>query len=343
MVGGLPRDGGDDSWAAQSRPPGGQGDEVQHTAMGDRSHRAPAQRGREAIRPVAVGIVTAPQSHPFTLRIFLPDGDPAGLRLVDKSQWTGCGLVCPRALFPAAKSREELGRAGVYVLVGPSEDSDLPTIYIGQGDPVRSRLEHHYATRDFWTWAVVFVSKDGSLNTAHVQYLEARLIQRARDVRRANLENQNTPREPTLAEAERMDVESFLADMLSLLPVLGLSVFEPTPAAAAGRSALALQSQKATARGYDSPQGFVVTAGSEAAPTSAPSARGLLSGLRKDLLAQGVLTVEGDHLVFAQDYVFSSPSTAAGVVLGREANGRTAWKDEQGRTLREIQEAESAG
>jgi len=44
---------------------------------------------------------------------------------------------------------------------------------------------------------------------------------------------------------------------------------------------------------------------------------------------------------FTQDYSFSSPSTAAAVVLGRSANGRIEWKDAQGRTLKELQEAEA--
>lgn len=39
---------------------------------------------------------------------------------------------------------------------------------------------------------------------------------------------------------------------------------------------------------------------------------------------------------------FSAPSTAAAVVLGRGANGRTEWKGADGRTLKEIQEAEAA-
>jgi hypothetical protein len=43
---------------------------------------------------------------------------------------------------------------------------------------------------------------------------------------------------------------------------------------------------------------------------------------------------------FAQDYVFSSPSTAAAVVLGRSANGRIEGKDAQGRTLKALQEKE---
>jgi len=286
--------------------------------------------------------MTAPSSRPFSLQIFLPQGDPAGLRVVEKSLWTGRGLVFPRASFPAVKSRKEFERPGVYVLVGPDEAGDNPTIYVGQGDLVRLRLEQHYANKDFWTWAVAFVSKDEWLNTARAQYLEAGLLQRARETRRAKLDNQNSPRPPALAEAERADAESFLADVLSLLPVLGLTVFESARGAGPARM-LTLRSQKVIAQGYDSPQGFVVATGSQAMLTTAPAASARLISLREELQARGVLVSQEERLGFAQDYVFSSPSTAAGVVLGREANGRTEWRDAAGRTLRQIQEAESGG
>ena len=39
------------------------------------------------------------------------------------------------------------------------------------------------------------------------------------------------------------------------------------------------------------------------------------------------------------DHLFSSPSTAAACFLARSANGRTEWKDSEGRTLRDIQES----
>ena len=42
------------------------------------------------------------------------------------------------------------------------------------------------------------------------------------------------------------------------------------------------------------------------------------------------------------DYTFNSPSTAAGVMLGRSANGRVEWKDATGRTLKDLQTAASA-
>ena len=35
-------------------------------------------------------------SHPYSIRIFLPGGDPAGLRTIETSNWTGAGLVIPR-------------------------------------------------------------------------------------------------------------------------------------------------------------------------------------------------------------------------------------------------------
>lgn len=42
-------------------------------------------------------------SKPYSIRIFLPGGDPDGLRLIEKSNWSGVGLVIPRVLFADAR------------------------------------------------------------------------------------------------------------------------------------------------------------------------------------------------------------------------------------------------
>jgi hypothetical protein len=99
--------------------------------------------------------MTSTARHGFTIRIFLADGTSEGLRIVEKSNWTGLGVVCPRSQFTHAKLRDEFGKAGVYVLRGPSESGDLPTVYIREGDPARPRLEQHFAKKDFWTSLVV--------------------------------------------------------------------------------------------------------------------------------------------------------------------------------------------
>jgi hypothetical protein len=88
-------------------------------------------------------------------------------------------------------------------------------IYIGEGDPVKPRLESHFSNKDFWTRAVFFVAGAGQLNKAHVQFLESQLIQRAKDAKRMRLENIKSENEPTLSEADRADMLVFLDHMLS--------------------------------------------------------------------------------------------------------------------------------
>ncbi|HEX7379676.1 MAG TPA: GIY-YIG nuclease family protein [Pirellulales bacterium] len=212
---------------------------------------------------------------PFSIRIFVPDGDPDGLRLVEKSNWTGVGVVFNRTNYKEVVGRLEFDKTGVYVLFGSEQDSILPTIYVGEGDPVKDRLNQHYSKKDFWDSAVFFVSKDNSLNKAHVKYLESKLLELARFAKQSKIDNAHPSWPPTLSEAETADVESFLLDMMSIFPLLG----------------------------------------------------------------QGVIQENGQHLAFTQDQVFNSPSTAAGIILGRAANGRIEWKAKDGRTLKDIQSA----
>src|SRR6266576_3869805 len=70
---------------------------------------------------------------PYTIRIFVPDGDPEGLRIIDRMNWTGLGIVFPRESWSKIRQRLDFGKPGVYILVGyVSEEDDLPTLYIGQ-------------------------------------------------------------------------------------------------------------------------------------------------------------------------------------------------------------------
>ena len=283
---------------------------------------------------------------PFSLRIFVADGDPDGLRLVERTNWVGKAIVFPRALLPKIKQRAELNQTGVYLLLGPREDGEGEMLYIGEGDPVRPRLESHYAQKDFWNRAVCFVAAPGQLNKAHVQFLEANLVRLAKAAKRLPLDNANHPAEPSLSEADCADMQVFLENMLGMLPVLGIHAFEQaTPmAATVAQTMLTCRGKGVTASGYEATQGFVVRSASQAVTESVPSMQQHVRGmfdLREELIGNGVLVREGDHYCFTQDYVFSSPSTAAAVVLGRSANGRIEWKDAGGRTLKALQELEA--
>ncbi len=172
---------------------------------------------------------------PYTIRIFIPDGNPDGLRLIDQMNWTGRCIALPREDWPKVKQRAEFGSAGVYILIGRVTDDDLPTIYIGQSDEVRDRLDNHFANKDFWSSAVVFVSTtaNAGLNRAHATWLEHALIQRAHQVDQSHIENNTKPPAPQLSEAEQADMQKFLREMLQILPLIALNCFEQPKTVAA--------------------------------------------------------------------------------------------------------------
>ena len=209
---------------------------------------------------------------PFSLRIFVADGDPDGLRLVERSNWVGKAVMFPRALLPKVKQRDELSQTGVYLLLGPRESGEGEALYIGEGDPVRPRLESHYAQKDFWNRAVCFVAAPGQLNKAHVQFLESQLIQLAKAAKRLPLDNANQPTEPSLSEADRADMQVFLENMLGMLPVLGIHAFEQAAALpSVAVAVLTCKGKGVVASGFEATQGFVVKAGSQAVGKSVPS------------------------------------------------------------------------
>jgi len=151
--------------------------------------------------------------------------------------------------------------------------------------------------------------------------------------------NGTIPALPKLSEPDRADMEAYLREMLVILPLLGVVAFEAIGPQAPAAARLYLKGRGAQATGADTSEGFVVDAGSLARMDSVPSIQSWMEAHRQRLLAEGVLVPDGSYLRFTRAQLFDSPSTAAGVVLGRSANGRVEWKNKAGRTLKEMQEA----
>jgi len=281
---------------------------------------------------------------PFNIRIFVAEGIPDGLRFVEKSNWVGLGIVCPRGRYPQVKKRDEFSGSGVYILVGYKGDDDRPTLYIGEAETGRTRLDSHHAKKDFWQQAIVFTTKGDPLNKAEVQYLEARLVELATTNKRCRLDNANTPNRPGLSEADEAQVEGYLDEMLSLLPVLGIDAFERAEATSTDRRVYSWRGKGWNANGYETSSGFAVRAGSLARSTTVPSMMEHVPSdynKRQQLITDGVLAKEDNGYRFTVDHVFTSPSQAAAVCAGRSANGRVNWKDDKGVTLKEHQEREA--
>ncbi|HET6990238.1 MAG TPA: GIY-YIG nuclease family protein [Bacteroidia bacterium] len=278
----------------------------------------------------------------FSLRTFMLTPDADGPRIIEKSNWSGKGLMCPRAAFPDYKSRPEFQRTGVYILIGEDSNSELPIVYIGEGDPIIDRFNRHITSQDmsFWHTLYAFTSKDDNLNKAHVQFLESRLVQLARSAKNCLLRNINTPQAPSLSEADAAETETFLEEMLLCMKALGLRFFDDNITSKRKDQILfTLASRSLKAQGYWVNTGFTILEGSEASLKDAPSAAEIITRWRKDLRQLGVLKVKGKVLVFAQNYTLTSPSLAAGIVYGRNANGLDSWKDSTGNSLNDYKNA----
>jgi len=276
-----------------------------------------------------------------TIKLFLPHGDAKRLRVGEVSNWTGKALASPRTELDDLLLREEAESAGIYFLFGSDPETGDALAYIGEAEVIRDRLKQHKA-KDFWNAVVVFVSKDENLTKAHIRYLENRLIAEANQAGRYRLENANSSN-PKLPESDREDMEVFLSRIQQVLPVLGSDLL--TPISGSVKSAklqaeLSCKNKGAIARGRRTEGGFVVFKDSTAVVTersSAETQHPYVVALRKKLLQEGTLVEKDGFLVFAKDTEFDSPSAAAAVIHGGGANGLTAWKNESGKSLKEIE------
>ena len=275
-----------------------------------------------------------------TIKIFLAHGDPKRLRTAELSNWTGKAIAGPRSEFDGVLAREESQNSGVYFLTGIDPETGKTAVYVGEAESIRDRVKGHL-DKDFWNNITFFTSKDENLTKAHIRYLEGRLIEQAKQAGRAEVKNSQSSG-ARLPESDREDMEIFLEKIHQLLPVLGVEVLVPTIIKAAGRpelQTLSCEIKGLKATGHLTPNGIVVLAGSQAVLNERPSSQKYPwpINMRLRLKDEGVLTVKTDHLLFAKDAEFSSPSAAAAVIHGGHANGLTAWKNKAGKTLKELE------
>jgi hypothetical protein len=275
-----------------------------------------------------------------TIKIFLVHGDPKRLRTAELSNWTGKAVAGPRSEFDSVLARDESHNSGTYFLTGADPETGMSAVYIGEAESVRDRVKSHL-DKDFWNQIVFFTSKDENLTKAHIRYLEGRLIDQAKQAGRAQVKNSQGSG-ARLPESDREDMEIFLEKIHQLLPVLGVDVLVPITAraeAAAELEVLSCEIKGLKATGHLTPNGIVVLGGSQAVLNERPSSQKYpwALNMRQKLKDEGVLTINTDHLYFSQDVEFSSPSAAAAVIHGGSANGLTAWKNKDGKTLKELE------
>ena len=279
------------------------------------------------------------------IEIFLVDGESGGITTANVSGWTGHILSGPRTALTRLLSREEAHRNGVYLLLGDDPDAiENVSCYIGRTEDFSARFRQHDRKKDWWDRAILVSSRDDSFNEGHWGYLEARLVEIATTAKRCSLpDNAQTPQTRKLSEAQKSDAETFLDQIMVVLPVLGVSILRnlktrperQTPPIDIDSPIFTLTVPKRGIHAQARVIGdeFIMLEGSRIVGEwtnegRKPSTRRAYESYRArhtKLVDDGSIAVDGVVGMLTRDVPFPSPSTAGSIATGRSCNGRKAW------------------
>lgn len=280
------------------------------------------------------------------IKIWIPDRANIETKQAEIEGWIGRAYHLTRKDITKRQETDEIeNSAGVYFLLG--EEYGENAVYIGKSEHVYKRVREHLSDQDklvirrpnfYWNIAILFVSKVQDLHTARIQWLENETYCLAKKNGRYKVMNKQTPTRSGMADMEKESTEMFLTKIKLILENWGFPFLKPLETQEnKGTKEIALftKNQKgASGKAIILEDEFIVLKGSRVTGSFTTSTPTCFIRKWEALNAKGVIK----NNVFVKNYPFTSPSTAGVVILGRNVNGRTVWKDENGRTLKEIEE-----
>ena len=274
-----------------------------------------------------------------TIQMCIFDGNPNGRIMCELSNWNGRVYKISRNELQEFSERDDAENTGVYFLLG-KDDNNLDTVYIGEAEKMLTRLKQHLRDTEYWSDCIVVISKDDLLNKAHVKYLENSFYNLAKEAGRSVVLNNNIPTRSSISEYDEAMLQEFISNAKLLVNTLGYKTFDTLEDSSMKKKNSQVDFYIKAARGADAggvvvSDGFAVLKGSSIAVSTVPSMPANLLKLRNDLIEKGIIDSEWR---FVKDHIFTSPSLAAAVVMGRSANGRTEWKTADNKSLKAIEE-----
>lgn len=278
-------------------------------------------------------------SRPLTIQLFLPDGNPKGLRISELTTSVVRIIEVPRTLLASFQQLPESRLVGVYFLFGGDKSAN-GHLYIGQSSNVGARLATHNSKKDFWTTAWVVVFSSPHFTPTHTLYMEYECIRLALLAERFTLDNGNRGQYPPISRGLQADADNAIDTIKLLFDALQFPVFEPRPSLLgllAKNSMYYCSAMKMQASGHfcgQHAQHFVILKGSTAVLKAVMFLQGTpAEKLREQLYASRILVAQDTHLTFSQDHTFGSVQEATSVILGRQSNVENEWFDSYGQAL----------
>lgn len=264
-----------------------------------------------------------------TIQIYLPKGNPRGLRLAEMTTRTVRLIEIPRIHIDDFFAMPDANQVGLYFLIGDTDSIDKPLLYIGQTGDLKTRLNQHHK-KDFWTRAFVMLSTNNSMTQTHALYMEHKAIATALDVGRYELKNGNSGNKPHTPDPLKADCEELFHTLDVLLSTLGQPIFESLAIHDS------LYSNKTDAHKLTTTTDVKVEKAAEISPTK-PIPFLFYYKVKESLLSSGKLIAVNDtSYKLTENHLFKTPSGASALVSGRSTNGWIEWKNAAGQTLDSI-------
>lgn len=271
---------------------------------------------------------------PQTIQIFLPTGDPNGIRQAEITTRSVRVFDVPRSKLKLFTETPESTQPDLYFLLSDENGDGEPEVYIGESDSLRDRLKNHDSKRT-WDRVVAAVSTSNSWTKVHVQYMERQAISLAKAAGARQLGNSAAGYSSHVPAPLVADCEEYLETIRVLVSTLGFSFMEvPASQEQSGEGQrVTITADGVNATGVYTSAGLTVFAGSTAARVVNVAAHATVAARQGRMIAAGMLAEQGTGLVFTQDHAFGTPSGASSIVLGRNSNGWTECRTPGGRTL----------
>lgn len=275
------------------------------------------------------------------------------LKMAEVSNWDGVAFIGKRKHISILSKIEQLKQPGIYFLIGTNNQTEDKTLYIGETENIANRFQTHSCDKkkEWFEDFIVFTSKRGDLNKAHVKYLEAAFIELAQEnLTTINLDNgcnSNTKKDGKLQSFDLAKADGFKERIIFVLNNLGLIDFINT-----GKKEntadenlenifylhLKRNNKDKVAKLISVDNGYVLMKGSYLEKEPNPSfVKTYEMKRRQDLLASGLIKDFDTYSQTTQDIYFKTPSGAGGLARLSSTNGWQVWKLKDGTTLDEFE------
>ncbi|WP_051533556.1 GIY-YIG nuclease family protein [Anaerovibrio sp. RM50] len=157
-----------------------------------------------------------------TIQMLLYDGDLNGVMYIEDTSWQiGAMFSSPRQSIDDLIAKADCRKYGVYLLLSEEQ------VYVGQARDLEKRTRQHLTDKGWWSHIILMTTKDDSFNASDIDYLESKLIEKAKEVGTAYVDNLTKGNPQKVSAFREVELGKYLEEALFLLKLIGVFVFEP--------------------------------------------------------------------------------------------------------------------